>query len=79
MKILFLTIFSISVFALSPFETPKPKSFDTSAFNTKRGIENEKAIQNKKIMCREVCDKKIYNEQKIADAISFYKKSREYK
>jgi hypothetical protein len=41
--------------------------------------ENRAAMQNKKIKCRWVCDKKIYKEQKIAEAISFYKESKYYK
>ena len=40
---------------------------------------NKEAMQNSKIKCRWVCDKKIYREQKIAEAISFYKKSNHYK
>jgi hypothetical protein len=40
---------------------------------------NRLAMQNKKIKCRLVCDKKLYKEQKIAEAISFYKKSKYYK
>lgn len=39
---------------------------------------NKKAMDNKKIKCRLVCDKKIYKEQKIASAISFYKNSKYY-
>ena len=73
-KVLFISL-TISVLFSSPFDTPKEKSFDLSAFDTKRELNNEKAIKNEKIKCRKVCDKKIYNEQKIADAISFYKKT----
>jgi len=40
---------------------------------------NKEAMQNKKIKCRLVCDKKLYKEQKIADALSFYKESKNYK
>ena len=36
-------------------------------------------MKNKKIKCRWVCDKKVYKEQKIADAISFYRDSKNYK
>lgn len=74
-KILFILI-PLSLFAVSPFETPQAKSFNLSAFDTKRTAVNEEALNNKKIKCRYVCDKKIYKEQKIADAISFYKKSK---
>lgn len=77
-KSIFLLL-PILLHAISPFESPKPNSFNLSAFDTKRGVENEKASANPKIKCRYVCDKKIYKEQKIADAISFYKASKEYK
>jgi len=40
---------------------------------------NKAAMENAKIKCRWVCDKKLYREQKIAEAISFYKKSHYYK
>jgi len=49
-----------------------------SSFETKVSPENRKAMENKKVKCRWVCDKKIYKEQKIADAISFYKNSKDY-
>jgi hypothetical protein len=44
-------------------------------FNTKLTKINKEAMANKKIKCRIVCDKKIYKEQKMAEAISFYKKN----
>ena len=69
--ILFLPMFLL---ANSPFESPKEHSLDLSAFDTKATDENIKAIKNKTVTCRDVCDKKVYKEQKIADAISFYKK-----
>jgi hypothetical protein len=50
-----------------------------SNFETKVCHENKKAMRNPKIKCRLVCDKKVYKEQKIAEAISFYKNSKEYK
>ena len=40
--------------------------------------ENIKAMKNEKIKCRLVCDKKVYKEQKIADAVSFYKNNKNY-
>ncbi len=72
-KLLFL-LFPMLLFAASPFETEKSKSFNLSVFDTKRDVVNTQAINNNKIRCRYVCDKKLYKEQKIADAISFYKK-----
>lgn len=53
--------------------------FADAAFETKVSRENREAMENKKVKCRWVCDKKLYKEQKIADAISFYKNSKEYK
>ncbi|QOP40237.1 hypothetical protein FJR03_00160 [Sulfurimonas marina] len=41
--------------------------------------ENKEAMNNPKIKCRMVCDKKLYRQQEIAEAISFYKRSKEYK
>jgi len=51
---------------------------DLAVFNTKATKENRMASENEKIKCRYVCDKKIYKEQKISDAVSFYKNSKEY-
>ncbi len=48
-------------------------------YDSKLGTANKKAMDNPKIKCRWVCDKKVYTEQKIAEAISFYKKSKYYK
>jgi len=53
--------------------------FSEHIYEKKISKENREAMQNKKIRCRWVCDKKIYTEQKIADAISFYKNSKAYK
>jgi len=76
-KVLFLMFFTV-LFAKSPFETQKENHFDLSVYETKATQENKKAANNPKIKCRWVCDKKIYTEQKIAEAISFYKRSRDY-
>jgi hypothetical protein len=40
---------------------------------------NRAAMENEKIKCRWVCDKKIYTEQKISEAVSFYKHSKYYR
>jgi len=61
------------LFALSPFETPKANSFDTSVYETKPSKEVKQASENKKIKCRYVCDKKIYKEQQISNAVLYYK------
>ena len=51
---------------------------DLAVFNTKKTKENRQASENEKIKCRYVCDKKIYKEQKIHEAVSFYKNSKEH-
>ncbi|WP_455757203.1 hypothetical protein [Sulfurimonas sp.] len=76
MKKLIILALPILLLAVSPFDTPKPKNYSLSVFNTKSSKENKEAANNNVIICRYVCDKKIYKEQKIADAISFYKRSR---
>jgi len=48
-------------------------------YDTKLSKSNREAMENKKIKCRWVCDKKIYKEQKIEEAVSFYRNSKEYK
>ena len=53
--------------------------FAESIYDTRTKKLNQKAMENKKIKCRLVCDKKIYKEQRIASAISFYKYSKYYK
>jgi hypothetical protein len=35
--------------------------------------------ENRKIKCRWICDKRLYREKQIAEAISFYKNSKYYK
>ncbi|WP_424565579.1 hypothetical protein [Sulfurimonas sp.] len=75
---MYCLLFPLLMFASSPFETKKAKKFNLSVFEKKQSIENKKASQNKKIKCRLVCDKKVYKEQRIADAIEFYKNSKDY-
>ena len=69
-KLLLLSILSSSLFSVTVS--------DLAVFNTKATKENKMAGENEKIKCRYVCDKKIYKETKIAEAISFYKNSKEY-
>lgn len=75
---LFYIFFPLLVFASSPFDTEETKKFDLSVFEKKESSENKKASDNEKIKCRLVCDKKVYKEQKISDAIEFYKNSKDY-
>lgn len=75
MKKILLIILPLGLFALSPFETAQEVNYDLSVFNTKKTNENIKAMKNQKVKCRYVCDKKVYKEQKIAEALSFYKGS----
>lgn len=66
MKVLFILLLSTLLFSEHIYEKKISKA-------------NQEAMQNSKIKCRWVCDKKIYTEQKISDAVSFYKKSKHYK
>ncbi len=80
MKKIFLPMMFFALLnAGGPFDTPCDKDFDFSAFNTKPNEENAKASENKKVVCRTVCDKKLYKEQVIGDAIGYYKNSKKYK
>jgi len=63
----------ILLLALSPFDSPEPNFFDTSVYDTKETKETEMASKNEKIKCRYVCDKKLYKEQQISNAVSYYK------
>jgi len=66
------------IFILFPFLSIASSTYDFSVFEKKNSIENKQAAENKKIKCRLVCDKKIYKEQKISEAIEFYKNSKDY-
>ncbi len=77
-KIIFIFL-PVFLFAQSPFESPKSTGFDLSIYETKKSDVNIEASNNPKIKCRLVCDKKVYKEQKISDAIKFYKNSKEYR
>ena len=70
MKI-YITLFII---LLAPLSLSAEKIYESKLTQA-----NKEAMKNSKIKCRWVCDKKIYREQKIAEAISFYKKSNHYK
>ncbi len=61
------------------FNTEKSEKIDTTVYDTKNRDENIKASQNSQIVCRYICDKKIYKEQKITDAVEFYKKERKFR
>jgi len=65
MKIVFLLLLTLTLFGEKLYET-------------QLSLANKKAMQNKKIKCRVVCDKKLYKEQQISAAVSFYKKSKIY-
>ena len=51
---------------------------DLAVFETRETKENKMASENEKIKCRYVCDKRVYKEQKIHEAVSFYKNSKEH-
>jgi len=65
MKTVLLLLLVTSVYAQAEFEKKISK-------------ENEAAMNNEKLKCRWVCDKKLYKEQQITEAISFYKNAKEY-
>ncbi|HUH42928.1 MAG TPA: hypothetical protein VLZ29_07420 [Sulfurimonas sp.] len=71
-----LLLLPLLLFAKSPFETLDMRDMDLSAYETKKGEQNLQASKNVKVTCRLVCDKKVYKEQKISDAIEFYKKTK---
>ncbi|MFT7860758.1 MAG: hypothetical protein ABXS93_07460 [Sulfurimonas sp.] len=48
-------------------------------YESKFSDANKKAMNNPKIKCRTVCDKKLYRQQEISKAVSFYKDSKRYK
>lgn len=77
-KIVLILLSCIVVSGDSPFETPKPKSFDLSCFDTLNSAVAQIASESQQVRCRYVCDKRLYKEQKIAEAISFYKSSKDY-
>ncbi|DAB27843.1 MAG: hypothetical protein A2513_00855 [Sulfurimonas sp. RIFOXYD12_FULL_33_39] len=76
-----LLLLSLAIFFISQgsAESLSKKNMDTSVYNTKKNEINRQASENKKIKCRYVCDKKVYKEQKISEAIEFYKNSKDYK
>ena len=53
--------------------------FGEHIFETKLDKMHKKAMNNPKVRCYTVCDKKLYRQQEIAKAISFYKNTKEYK
>lgn len=79
MNKMILLLLPALLFAACPVGTPQEEYMDVLAFDAKSNSLNKQASKNKKIKCRMVCDKKIYKEEKIADAISFYKNSKDYK
>ena len=78
MKKTILLFLPIYLFAFDPYKSTNSKNFDTSVYDTKASKENMQATKNIKIKCRYVCDKKVYKEQKISEAIEFYKRTRNY-
>jgi len=76
-----------NIFTLADFDTMKfltllllvSSLFAEHIYEKKASKENREAMKNEKIKCRWVCDKKVYKEQKIADAVLFYRNSQTYK
>jgi len=76
-KLLFILL-PVLLIAQTPFDTVTAKNVDVSAYETKKNRASEQASKNVKVTCRLVCDKKVYKEQMISEAIEFYKNSIEY-
>ncbi|MFA5234867.1 MAG: hypothetical protein WC390_10750 [Sulfurimonas sp.] len=76
-KLLFL-LAPLMLLAQTPFDTIA-KNVDVSAYEKKKSKEVEQASKNMKVTCRLVCDKKVYKEQRISEAIEFYKNSKDYR
>jgi hypothetical protein len=53
--------------------------FGERIFDSTFSPQNKEAMNNPKIKCRMVCDKKLYRQQEITKAISFYQNSKRYK
>ena len=79
MKKIFLLLLPALLFGEPAVGAPQELYLDIPAFEKKANSFNVEASKNEKIKCRMVCDKKVYKEQKIADAILFYKNSKDYK
>lgn len=77
LNIVVLIFLPVLLLAVSPFDS-KVNNFNLSAYETTKRTENIKASENEKLKCRWVCDKKVYNEQKISEAIEFYKNNKNY-
>lgn len=77
---IFLLILPMVAFANQTMRMPKEVNLDVPIFETKVNIFDTETIttKNEKIKCRTVCDKKISKEQKIEEAILFYKNSKDY-
>ncbi len=78
MNKLFFLLLPLLLVARTPFDTLEAKNINMSAYETKKSEANLQASKNVKVTCRLVCDKRVYKEQKISDAIEFYKNSKEY-
>lgn len=76
---LFSLLLPLLLVARTPFDTLEAKNINMSAYETKKSEANLQASKNVKVTCRLVCDKRVYKEQKISDAIEFYKNSKEYR
>jgi hypothetical protein len=68
-----LTLFiPLYIFAGTVFDTPK-YHHNFQVFNNKENLSQRKNKTPSHIKCRYICDKQAYKEQKIAEAVSFYK------
>ncbi len=79
MNMIFLLLFAVILFVAAPVGAHEGIYFDLPALEAKANSLNAQASKHEKIKCRVVCDKKIYKERKIEEAILFYKNSKDYK
>lgn len=78
MKCLIYLTLPLLLNAQSPFESVATAPHMADMFNSTKNKIYIKVSENEKIKCRYVCDKKIYREQVIADAIAYYINSKDY-
>jgi len=78
MRWLIYLILPLFLNAQSPFDSIITPPHQADIFNSSKNKLYIRVSENEKIRCRYVCDKKLYKEQVIADAITFYINSKDY-
>lgn len=78
MNRILILLFPLLLFGLNPFEPSDSGSLKHSTHKTDKSKKKMMSSKNTQIRCRCVCDKRAYKEQKISDAVLFYKNNKEY-